>query len=190
LIPIAENRYLGKNLSRVIGCWSYYDKQPGTPFQCDYPTRLNNTSAYFNSSLPASVNQKPFVFLQNHSGQNIHVTSFKPTGINILTKSAEEDSLVLLQNNYFRWKCFINGKPIDIQPYAIAFMSVPIKKGISEVRFIYDYRGLKIITIFSVVLWLVFGTFVYLKDKKKIKNLSQYASLFRKPGEYASGILQ
>jgi hypothetical protein len=171
LKPIAENRYLGRDLNKVIGCWSYYSKQPGTPFLCNYPSRLNNTSIYFNTYLPDFINQKPFVFLQNHSGQYINITSFKPTGIYIQTKSADEDSLVLLQNNYFKWKCFINGKPADILPYAIAFMKVPITKGTNEIRFIYDYRNIIIITIFSIATWLVFGVFVYKKDNQ-IKGLS------------------
>jgi hypothetical protein len=168
LRPIAENRYFERDLNKIIGCWSYYSKQPGTPDLCDYPTRLNNTSQYFNTSLPDFVNQKPFIYLENDSGQNIHVTSFKPAGMYVLTNSSENDSLVLLQNNYFRWKCFINGKSADIDPYAIAFMKVAIPKGANEVKFIYDFRQIKIITIFSVVIWLAFGVFVY-KNQKQIK---------------------
>jgi hypothetical protein len=173
LKPIAENRYLGKDLSRIIGCWSYYSKQPGTPFQCDYPTRLNSTSAYFKSSMTAYVNQKPFVFLSGQAlQQNIHTTSFTPSEVVIQVKADCMDTLILLQNDYFRWKCFINGKSVDIQPYAIAFMSVPINTGNNTVSFFYDYHKLVIFTIFSALAWIAFIFVVLLNKAGTGKKLS------------------
>ncbi len=165
LKPIAENRYLERDLNKVIGCWSYYSKQPGTPFLCNYPTRLNNTSAYFKSSLTAFINQKPFVFLRDQTLQeNIHITSFTPAEIDIQVEADRTDTLILLQNNYFKWKASVNGNTKEIQPYAIAFMSVSINRGTNTIRFFYDSHKLVIFTIISALAWIAF-TFVILLKK-------------------------
>jgi hypothetical protein len=172
LLPIAENRYAGKKLDGIIGCWSYYSKQPGTPFLCDYPSKLNNTAAYFNSSLPESVNQKPFVFLSKQDlKQNINITSFTPTEIKIQVEAENADTLILLQNNYFRWKASVNGKNTDIHAYAIAFMGVPVLKGINEVRFFYDSQKITAITIFCALAWLALSWHVFRKLEESVRGI-------------------
>ena len=169
LEPVIENRYHGKSHQDVIGSWSYYSKQPGTPSICDYPSKLNYTIAYFNSSLSDSINKKPFVFVKNQAlHHDLVVRSFSPTEINIRVGVESLDSLILLQNNYFRWKASVNGKITDIQRTAITFMSVPLEKGVNEIRFFYDSGKIIIILIFCALSWFVFSLFVYYKSNKHI----------------------
>ena len=74
------------------------------------------------------------------------------------------DTLILLQNNYFKWKASVNGNTKEIQPYAIAFMSVSINRGANTIRFFYDSHKLVIFTIISALAWIAF-TFVILLKK-------------------------
>ncbi len=171
LEPIIRNQSPDTKLATVIGCWSYYSKQPGTPFQCGYPSLLNNTRIYFQSSLPDSLNQKPFVFTRTPDFKNkLHLVSFSPSEIELSVAAEDRDSLIIMQNNYFRWKASVNGKPADIRSAAIAFMTVPLEKGINRVRFYFDSRIILMITVFSSVLWILIMITVWRKRKREIRT--------------------
>ncbi|HEV2480068.1 MAG TPA: hypothetical protein VGS79_10385, partial [Puia sp.] len=47
LEPLAQNDRPG--LEKIIGRWSYYTKQPGTPVRGDYPVLFQETKSYFQS---------------------------------------------------------------------------------------------------------------------------------------------
>jgi Bacterial membrane protein YfhO len=166
LEPVIRNQSPDSKLPTVVGCWSYYSKQPGTPFQCSYPSILNSTKAYFKSPLPDSINQKPFIFTTNPGlNYNLQIVSFAPSEISLTVEAENQDSLILLQNNYFRWKATVNGRQVAVRPAAIAFMSIPLEKGANEVSFYFDSRMILIIVIFSSLLWILFITAVWRKKK-------------------------
>jgi hypothetical protein len=167
LLSVGQNRFDGGGIDNLIGCWSYYSKQPGTPEPCNYPSRLNNTVAYFKSALPDSINNRAFIFIENETYQkSLNITSFSPSAIDVKVEVTNPDSLVLLQNNYFRWKATVNGKPTKVYPAYIAFMKVPLKIGVNEVRFSYNTSELLIVNIVSALLWLLFSSIVYSKTFK------------------------
>ena len=165
LLPMKQNQYFAEDIQNLFGCWSYYSKQPGTPYLCNYPSRLNQTTAYFKSSLPDSLNQGPFIFTENRvSVGNLKINSFSPTEITIRVVAQDHDSLILLQNDYFRWVSTVNGKPVDIKRKAIAFMAVPLEEGVNQVRFFYNSQSLIIVTLMSIVIWIGFSLFVFRPD--------------------------
>jgi Bacterial membrane protein YfhO len=169
LEPIIRNQSPETKLPKVVGCWSYYSKQPGTPFQCSYPSILNSTSTYFKSPLPDSINQKPFIFTTNPGIKNkLQILTFSPSEINLTVSAEEKDTLILLQNNYFRWKATVNSKQVTVVPAAIAFMSIPLEKGANRVRFYFDYHTILIIVIFSGLMWILLMIAVWRENRPEI----------------------
>ncbi len=167
LEPVSENHGHGEKIRDVIGCWSYYSKQPGTPELCNYPSRLNSTVAYFNSSWPESINRRPFVFIRHKDFPNsVRIISFSPSQIKIQAVTEVMDSLVFLQNDYPGWKASVNGSPVNIDRAVITFMKVPIQKGLNEVIFYFDNRKLLVFSLISVSLWAIFSIFVFIRIVK------------------------
>jgi hypothetical protein len=168
LEPISENQFHSKKLLDVIGCWSYYSKQPGTPELCNYPSRFNETVAYFNSTMPETIKRKPFIFIKGQEfPQKVLVLSFTPSEFNIQVETNIPDSLIILQNNYAMWMAEVNGKSTDIQRAAISFMSVPLEKGINRVRFFYKNQHLKYIVILCIFLWVLFSILTFYRRQKQ-----------------------
>jgi hypothetical protein len=172
LEAISQNVFKGENYQKTIGCWSYYSKQPGSPYLCDYPTRLFNTVLYFNSRLPDSINSRSFIFTRNSPlQQNLRIESFTPTDIRIRVFADQSDSLVLLQNSYFRWKATVNNRSISIQHTNIAFMTVPLEKGSNIIRFSFNGNFIIILASVCFLLWLIFFIVVAI-DSQKVLSAS------------------
>jgi hypothetical protein len=170
LSPIAENRLIGEDIEKLIGYWPYYSKQPGTPVLCSYPSKLNHTVEYFKSVLPDSVNKKAFVYSTNKNFEkNLTITFFSPSEIGIRVDVSDKDSLILLQNNYFRWNASVNGNPTKISKADISFMAVPLQKGVNTVNFSYHIGTMKIMVGIAFIAWFSFLIFLFvLANNKKI----------------------
>ena len=174
LLPLQQNQYFGEDIQNLFGCWSYYSKQPGTPFLCSYPSGLNQTVLYFNSRLPDSLNRGPFLFTrQGAGGDKLKINSFSPTEMNIEVRTGQGDSLILLQNHYIHWEATVNGKAVPIVGADIAFMSVPLEPGVNIVRFIFRNQPLRYITSLSIMAWIVFFLFAF-KSGRPIKPEDAY----------------
>lgn len=142
---IKENTRPGEDLDKITGCWSYYSKQPGTPELCDYPTLFVSTENYFCSPLPPFINQHPFVFPKKGSSSpfpSLSVKKFSPSEIIVEMVSGANDTLILLQNYYPRWKAFVNDQPAEVQKEYISFMAVRLPDGKNEVRFHFQNKTL------------------------------------------------
>ena len=127
LTPIAANDQPGAPLQKIIGCWSYYSKQPGTPELCDYPTLFETTETYFQSRWPDSINKRPFVFLCQ-AKTDPTLTAFSPTQVRVMIAAASPapDTLVLLQNDFPGWETQLDDHPVPhIRMYG-AFMGIPV----------------------------------------------------------------
>ena len=172
LAPIKYNRRPGESLTSVIGCWSYYSKQPGTPEWCSYPTLFSTTEAYFRSSLIQTMNEKPFLFLENDSVSDIPIYIRKFTGneIQVETSLKKSDSLILLQNYYPFWKARINDQPIAIQIQDPTFMKVPLQIGNNLVDFRFDNKLIRIFILISFC-GLFLNIILMMNEKKVDSNL-------------------
>jgi len=143
LSPLAANIRPGASLEKIIGCWSYYSKQPGTPELCGYPTRLQSTDAYFQSQWPDTLNLRPFVFLDaRRQGASLSIASFTPTQVGVDATSPTSDSLILLQNEFPGWEASIDGRPCPIQKKYLSFMGIAFPGGSHHVLFRYRNRRL------------------------------------------------
>lgn len=139
LIPICENIRQGEDLQKIIGCWSYYSKQPGAPQLCEYPTLLSTTEDYFNSNLSDTINTHPFIFLQRQlPGSTLSIKTFGPQQIDINVFSPTADTLILLQNSYPGWKTQLNDKPHPWEKKYISFMGSAVPAGSSLLSFRFE----------------------------------------------------
>jgi len=148
--PIGNNLPPNNEIEKVIGCWSYYSKEPGTPTECNYPTELRTTKAYFQSAFTAQVNQHPFLFVHNPEAGEISLKYYTPTEILVDAKMRSSDSLILLQNDYQHWKLLINGKPSVTSRKWLSFMSCGLDGGNSTIKFYFQNWNLLIALFVSV----------------------------------------
>jgi hypothetical protein len=173
LVPIENNYYAGEKIGKIIGCWPYYSKQPGTPEVCDYPTIFTSTKTYFLSSLPQFINHQPFVFLKNGgmNSMSLAINKFSPDGILIQSRSSVADTLVLLQNFYPNWNVSVNNKDAEIQKEFISFMGVPIKPGENFIYFHFKNKKLLILLFTSLATILTIIGLMILEKRKSIVRM-------------------
>ena len=140
LTPIYQNK-MGKTdqSEKLIGDWSFYNKQIGSLTKSFYPVELNTTKIIFKDSL-SLFSVKPFIFSTNDSAiQSMKIVSFKGNAIDISLISNQNDTLVFQQNIYPHWNCIVNGeykKPII---YAGVFNAVSIGPGKNFVNFSFSF---------------------------------------------------
>jgi uncharacterized membrane protein YfhO len=113
------------------------------------------------------MNIKPFVFTKrNLFVKNLSITAFSPSEIDLKAEAGTYDSLILMQNDYFRWNATVNGKPVNIERTALTFMAVPLKEGVNEVRFFYNSQTLMVIAMLCLICWIGFSIFVFRSGKQ------------------------
>jgi hypothetical protein len=168
LLPLSANDRPGEGLVEEFGCWSYYNKQPGTPELCDYPTVLRSTERYFQSPWPDSINKRPFIFLMR-SKANLRLCVFSPTEITVEAASPISDTLVLLQNDFPGWETMMDGHPCPHTRQYLSFMGIATPEGGSHC-FVFrfsDHRLIWYICIFLATAAILAGWALYLSRFNK-----------------------
>jgi len=149
LSPIADNTRQTQN---IIGCWSCYSKQPGTPELCNYPTLFKTTEDYFHSGLPDSLNKRPFLFLA-HSNISPTLAVFSPATIIAQATSPTADTLILMQNDFPGWETTIDGHPAPHILSYHSFIGIPFKAGAH--RFEYRFTDTRLIWYVLISLFTI-----------------------------------
>jgi len=158
LQPISANKQTDTSLVRIIGCWPYYSKQPGTPNRCDYPTILNTTNDYFNSGLPDSLVQHPFLFLKNTPGNSsISIIKYTPASLEADISAAAQDTLILLQNIYSGWHAAIDRRPVNIQKQYLSFMGIALPPGHRHVSFYFSGKRPGVYLLLGLITMMILG---------------------------------
>lgn len=161
LTPIYQNK-MGKTdqSEKLIGDWSFYNKQIGSLTKSFYPVELNTTKIIFKDSL-SLFSVKPFIFSTNDSAiQSMKIVSFKGNAIDISLISNQNDTLVFQQNIYPHWNCIVNGeykKPII---YAGVFNAVSIGPGKNFVNFSFFPKSVS--TAFDISKYAFLACIIYL----------------------------
>jgi hypothetical protein len=159
LSPLSANRWPGGPTERIIGSWSYYSKQPGTPSPGNYPTLFLNTAAYFQSHWPDSLAHKPFLFML-HTNALPSITGFSPTQIagDVSTTTAN-DTLVLLQNDFPGWETLLDGRPCPHYRKYFSFIGIALSPGTHHFLYRFEDRRLPgymltgLLTFLLLALW-------------------------------------
>ena len=115
----------------------------------DSPYYLRNLHLFYQDSSNLSLLNNPLLFLSgklvnnrvdtstilSNSADKIKIDSFNPNEINLEVNTNNVQTLTLLQNYYPYWKASVNDFPVDITITNKTFMSIPLTKGVSNVRF-------------------------------------------------------
>jgi hypothetical protein len=177
LIPIKNIDTLSSERTGLVGNWSFYNKQIGSTSLTDYPSYFSNTEKYFNSDLPAAVNNYPYIFLKSDfedssplksPNKTLKVKFYSPQKIVIEVDALQDDSLVLLQNRYKFWRANADGQELEINPTLITFMSVPLRKGRHIVGFYYQDKWLILFTTVSITSFLILLLFIFKTRKSNL----------------------
>jgi uncharacterized membrane protein YfhO len=96
------------------------------------------------------------------TGEGIHefrFVTFKPNFFEIDFNLSSAGTFVLMQNNYPRWKLYINGIAAPIEEAYSTFMRFQVPKGKHIVQFKYEAREIKFAFLMSSI--LLIGLLVY-----------------------------
>jgi hypothetical protein len=108
---------------------------------------------------------------ENRDSTVIHFTKFSPGYFSGEIESDMEGMYVLLQNNYPRWKLFIDGKPASILRTNATFMGFRVSAGKHSFVFEYQSRDLKIallISYLALAFLVIVGIVRQVKSRKPI----------------------
>jgi len=191
LQPIKLNEKGTTGIDSILGSWSFYNKQPGTIIQSNYPIIFKTETVIFNKQNINYLAEKPFVFFikdtdvfkQNESADNINQTLkasttniiikyFDPNQINAVLKTDEKGFIVLLYKDYKHWSTIINGKVVPKSLFLESFICVPINlKGTNEIEFTYNPSSIVLFAIMGLIVFLLLTTYIfYIKIKLLLKQ--------------------
>ncbi len=144
-----------------------------------FETKMNYDSSYIflGKDVYREINPEGF---SHHSTDSLKIIAFRPDRIAIKCFSQSPQMLVFMQNKYYGWKAYIDGKKTELFSSNLAFLSIILPAGQHEV--IFDYHPQGVITGFwiSAIMILILllswsGIFIYRKWKQQRQT--------RAPGE-------
>jgi hypothetical protein len=170
LQPIKNIDSLTSDEKKMVGDWSFYNKQIGVSSQVSYPIVLKNMNEYFqhNDSFPNdNYLSKPFIFIQASTEKNsLSIQSFNPNSI-VINATVDTLANIVLQQNYYPHWFYQNGvikKPVE--QAGINFMSAPAQKGPNNITFSFEPRAVKWAMFLSALLFLVYCLILFIPATK------------------------
>jgi len=169
LNPVRYNDTLPLNEERILGVWSFYNKQPGSAKADLYPVKLINNYSYYQQAAKDTslrITDMPFLYISDS------ILVKKPKQIKALTKenivhyktgelhlkiTADRSCyVVLLQNYYPHWYYKKNGQTYPVQQAGINFIGIPLEKGENDVRIFFNPILIKAGLLFSGVVLILY----------------------------------
>ena len=174
--PVPDNRTIEENITALtthenVASPLPYAKKIGRSDIFITPGNLLRQDSFYYSTIREKVFKQPVVFFSDDiadSATTATITRMSANGIDILTSTPNEQTLVLQQNYYKGWKVTIDGKNTAIHPIHISLMSVMVPPGKHIVSFYYKPR--KIIAAFYIsmaALLLLTGILIMLSFSKR-----------------------
>lgn len=176
---VKGNIYLDKKYDTIIGSSAFYSKQIGYPTPLPYPIILKQTHTFYSiDSLSQFINDQSFLFLSQdttigsrttYDSSLIKIAKFTPTQTKVQIQNNGFKYLTFLQNNYPRWKAFLDGKPVEHFTVFKTFIGISIPPGNHNVEFRFNTTSLQIILWINILI-LFIGLFL-LTQKKIIATI-------------------
>jgi hypothetical protein len=181
LQPIKLNDKGINGIDSILGSWSFYNKEPGTIIQANYPIIFKTENIIFNKQNINYLAEKPFIFFIkdtadfkqsksadsiNHtinvSTTNLIIKHFDPNRIKAVLKTDEKGFIVLLYKDYKHWSSFINGMVVPKSLFLESFICVPINlKGTNEIEFTYKPGIILLFANTGLIIFLLLTTFIF-----------------------------
>lgn len=150
----------------LIGISGFYNKKISTTDVVYTPTFMTLTEKAMGDSLVKhTVLSKPYAYLTGDG--NFELSKFRNNGFEFETTTNDTTSFCLQQLHMPGWKCFVDGKAVNIQTINTAYMSVKIPAGNHKVKFVYRPAGLIVFLSLSV---LSLSGMIFLLTKNRIKK--------------------
>jgi hypothetical protein len=160
-LPVYRNSHdETQNYTKVLGNWSFYNKQIGSEVKADYPIELNTSRIVFKDSISV-FSYKPYLFCTNDSLiEKLKVNSFKSSMIDITVYTKDADTLVYQQNIYPYWNCIINGENVKPIAYGGVFNAVKLSPGKNNIKFFFVSKPIE--TSFTISKYIMLLCLLYL----------------------------
>lgn len=178
LAPTSQNPSISLKHKHMIGDWSFYSKQIGTQGWVPYPTTLKNTLSFFNTEKFDEITNKPFIYFKDATnGDMLNIKSFTPTSLSLYASTSQNKFLIVKQNFYPYWECFVNSRQIPTTIEAQTFMKIPLTKGGNTVRLTFSNKKINIamafqLTIFMISL-IVVATHLIIKNSQGLLSVNR-----------------
>jgi hypothetical protein len=181
LQPISLNDTGNETITKTIGSWNHYNKQPGTLVRTYYPIQFRNEERLFSKPVINHLSSKSFIFftpseyklitskdslsqLTNAQGSAIKILHFIPSYIKVNLKASVPGRITLLYQNYPHWKVFVNGKEIIKKSASDDFINTDIQSGGSYI-IEYSYRPSVIKKCFLIGASILFVLILFISIK-------------------------
>lgn len=166
--------------SALVGDWTFYNKQIGSPKAVLYPVKITNNLLFYDllykdSSL--TVENFPFVFLSStinnpkferfQNLQQENIVSYSTNKIHLQFNAIDNGYLVFLQNYYPHWYYKNDSVIIKTEKAGVCFMAAPVKKGFNNIYFNFKPTLIVILFISTAFLFLLFVIMIFLPLSKR-----------------------
>ncbi|MFO7614341.1 MAG: YfhO family protein [Bacteroidales bacterium] len=125
---------------------------------------FKNSRVYFDPDDYAELKEKK---LLANPVDTVYVTAFSPVKVTARSVTSGDMLINMLQNNYYGWKVFIDGRQTKIYTGNMGFISAFLPAGDHEVVFLYDPKGVKVGFWVSLAALTVGLMLLYAKGFKK-----------------------
>lgn len=147
------------------GINGFYSKQIGFPYEFHYPTKLHSVDVYFKKQPVVDfINHQSYLFLStdttvlaqtNIDSADIRIEQYTPTYIKASVQNKDYRYLIFLQNNYPRWKVYVNGRLAEHFTAYESFIGIQLKDGVQDIEFVFDTTSLKWILYLNLAIFLI-----------------------------------
>lgn len=166
--------------SALVGDWTFYNKQIGSPKAVLYPVKITSNLLFYDllyKDSSISVAQFPFLFLSStinkpkfdrfQNMQQSSIISYSTNEIHLRFNAANSGYLVLLQNYYPHWY-YNNGSVItETEKAGVCFMAAPVNKGLNDISFSFKPKLIVTLFILTAFVFLLFVIIIFLPFSKK-----------------------
>ncbi len=172
--------------SALVGDWTFYNKQIGSPKAVLYPVKITNNLLFYDllyKDSSISVKDFPFVFLSStidgtkfdrfQNLQQENIVSFSTNEIHLRFNAAHNGYLIFLQNYYPHWYYKKGSVTAEANKAGVCFMAAPVNKGLNDISFTFKPSLIVALSILTAVVFLLFliAVFLPLSNRTPFRNL-------------------
>ncbi len=180
LKPVNDAATIPPDEEKLIGDWSFYNKQPGPIHDVYYPIKLNSVVTYYQLQKKDSnynVNRHPLLFITDSSIKypltqilkikKDDLTYYSVNQLHLEFTSPQNGNLVFLQNSYKYWLVKNENETSHPSKLVTGFMYIPVKQGNNKLTFEFKPAHIPFLLLSTLVLLCIY---IFLCFTAKAKN--------------------